>query len=261
MTKKQIKYSVDQNGCHICTSHCLDREGFPIMVVNKRQLRVARVVLMRKLGEMPSARLRRLCGEPLCVNPDHMEIVSKQPKGLAISKQRKRRTAEDRFWDHVDKTDDDSMCWEWSGGKRKNYGRLKIAPGQGIDAHRFSYILHYGPIPEGRIICHKCNNPRCVNPSHLYAGTYKDNHKDSVEAGTASYLTNFKKFTRTMFQKNDIRLKGSAHPTSKLTEELVRQIRQRAANGETHRTIAASLGLGKTIVTDVKNRKRWGWVD
>ena len=84
------------------------------------------------------------------------------------------RAIEDRFWSKVDKSGD---CWIWTGAtNKKGYGQFKIAGKQNA-SHRVSYILTKGEIGE-LFVCHTCDNPSCVNPSHLWLGTCKDNHQD-----------------------------------------------------------------------------------
>ena len=87
-----------------------------------------------------------------------------------------------RFWAKVDKRVEEE-CWEWTGARsKKGYGQFcvnKIAK----STHRISYVIHKGEIPEGLMICHACNNPSCVNPNHLYAGTGKDNAQQAVVDG------------------------------------------------------------------------------
>ena len=84
-----------------------------------------------------------------------------------------------RFWLKV-KGGKPSECWEWQGYTMKTkggYGQINIA-GEVKYAHRVSYEFLYGPIPSGMLICHRCNNPKCVNPGHLYMGTDADNAAD-----------------------------------------------------------------------------------
>ena len=79
-------------------------------------------------------------------------------------------------------------CWEWQGSKRNGYGRMIIGSRtdgtrKTVSTHRLSYELHYGEIPQGMEICHKCNNPCCINPDHLFAGTRQDNIDDRERKG------------------------------------------------------------------------------
>ena len=90
-----------------------------------------------------------------------------------------RRTMTERFWRKVVKTE---TCWLWTGAHLPaGYGMIGM-PGGGpnVLTHRFSYELHYGPIPDGLLVCHKCDNPPCVRPDHLYAGTQQDNVSDMI---------------------------------------------------------------------------------
>lgn len=74
-------------------------------------------------------------------------------------------------------------CWPWLGGT-DSWGYGKLGTGSHISsAHRLSYVLAKGPIPEGMVVRHSCHNPLCVNPAHLSVGTHKDNKQDSVKAG------------------------------------------------------------------------------
>ncbi len=79
---------------------------------------------------------------------------------------------------------EDTDCWEWQNATNNiGYGMFRWKTGKMRTAHRASYELHKGPIPAGLSVCHKCDNPKCVNPDHLWVGTLKDNAQDMVAKG------------------------------------------------------------------------------
>jgi hypothetical protein len=85
-----------------------------------------------------------------------------------------------RFWDKVVKTDG---CWEWSGCRHpRGYGLARYM-GKTVVTHRIAWMLERGAIPGGMVICHKCDNPPCVNPDHLFIGTQADNNRDRHQKG------------------------------------------------------------------------------
>ena len=126
-----------------------------------------------------------------------------------------------------------SGCHEWMG-QINRYGKFRYKGGQ--LAHRFSWELNYGPIPEGLHVLHRCDNPSCVRPDHLFLGTHNDNMKDKVLKGRAS------------------RFVGEAHPGAKLTWEAVEYIRsdQRVA-----RILAEEMGVSKTTIRDIRRGEIW----
>jgi hypothetical protein len=97
-----------------------------------------------------------------------------------VKPERHKMTPTERFWTRVDKSGE---CWVWTGAHLPTgYGRLTGAK-RGMYAHRFSWELHNGPIPDGLLVCHKCDNPPCVRPDHLFLGTNVDNIRDRDAKG------------------------------------------------------------------------------
>jgi hypothetical protein len=83
-----------------------------------------------------------------------------------------------RFWAKVAKSDG---CWLWTGALDHGYGKFSGPGTVQHRAHRFSWQLHNGPIPEGMLVCHRCDNPRCVRPEHLFLGSDADNARDRAQ--------------------------------------------------------------------------------
>lgn len=109
----------------------------------------------------------------------------------------------DRFEKHFIKPAND--CWIWTSGQNRNgYGTLRNQEGKMEVAHRISYRLYRAEMPEGMLVLHKCDVRHCVNPQHLFLGTYKDNNEDMLKKGRGAHW------------KNDF--VGSKNPNSKLSE-------------------------------------------
>ena len=114
-----------------------------------------------------------------------------------------------RFWAKVDQSSPEG-CWPWMGGLRGSPGRLygKITVRRrALSAHRFSFELHYGEIPEGEgahgvCVCHRCDNPLCVNPAHLFLGTHLQNMQDKVRKGRDTWAN--KTHCRNGHERNEL---------------------------------------------------------
>jgi len=123
-------------------------------------------------------------------------------------------SAEERFQAKVDRSGGPDSCWLWTGARiLSGYGVLMV-DGRRRYAHRFAYELAHGPIPAGLFVCHRCDNPKCVNHAHLYAGSHADNMRDKVSRGRtsarfrgASHCVNGHEFTpeNTINRKNGTR--------------------------------------------------------
>jgi len=152
----------------------------------------------------------------------------------------------ERFWSKVNKSGE---CWEWGASfNTTGRGQFKLN-GMMVLAHRLSYVMNH-PITidlmEGHreiLVCHRCDNPKCVNPSHLFLGSHNDNTKDMMDKG----------------RHHDG--KGEKCPTSKLTEAQVREIRIKYANGRiSQRQLALEYGVHQATIFRIILRRTWSHI-
>lgn len=133
-------------------------------------------------------------------------------------------------------------CYEWSRAKSsKGYGYLRFN-GRDVRAHRLAFELAFGPIPDGFHVCHRCDNPPCCNPGHLFLGTAKDNHVDKVLKGRA------------------VPQKGSRNNNSTLLESDVVDIRKMRESGARVNEIARQFKVHQTTITKIITRATWNHV-
>lgn len=146
-----------------------------------------------------------------------------------------------RFWERVEKT---AACWLWTGYiNRAGYGTIGAGGRNAtpLKAHRVSWEIHNGPIPGDLCVLHRCDNPRCVRPAHLFLGTRADNAADRGAKGRTGHGVSL----------------GTANGGAVLTNRIVREIRRLATAGATNRDIAARFGVAPSLVSMVKTGKRW----
>lgn len=162
------------------------------------------------------------------------------------------KTQTERFWSHVRVGDG---CWEWMSGPENRYGSFSLgrkADG-GMVAHRFSWILAHGPIPSGLFVCHRCDNRKCVRPSHLFLGTQADNMRDMVEKGRSP-----KGEKHGRVKDPSCIPRGEAIGTAKLTDAQAQEIVARyCAGGVSSNDIATEMGVTKPCVQRVLRGKTW----
>lgn len=160
------------------------------------------------------------------------------------------------FWSHVQKSDG---CWEWVGARNPNGYGNHHAQGRTRKAHRVSWEMEYGPIPEGMLVLHRCDNPPCVRPDHLFLGTQRDNLRDAIAKGRWNSPKRVRSYAVTA-QKLSARSgpSGESNPNARLTAAEVASIRTRYASGlESQSRIAADYGITQVNVSHIVRGLSW----
>lgn len=186
----------------------------------------------------------RACGKDFVVQPWQLA----KGAGIFCSRRcafanRPARPPADRFWEKVAKGEGDA-CWLWMGSRDKNgYGRISTKRGQNpVLVTRFSWELHNGPIGPGLGVLHRCDNPPCVRPDHLFLGDQKANMRDCSE--------------------KDRTTRGERQPTSILTAPQVLEIRRRfdGKRGAMVR-LGREFGVSWQNIADIVHRRTWAWLE
>ena len=143
----------------------------------------------------------------------------------------------ERFWSKVDQRGHDE-CWEWQRGCFSNgYGLVSLYPHGNFLAHRVAYALGHGHAPGQLLVCHRCDNPRCCNPAHLFLGTCADNLAD-MRAKRRGQI-------------------GETNSQAKLTASIVRAI---LASDESQYVLGDRYGIEQSTVSSIRRGKTWGHV-
>lgn len=150
-----------------------------------------------------------------------------------------KKAIEKRFWSHV-AIGHPGECWPWTGSTNSGgYGQFRV-DGMPVGAHRYAFFLAGGIIHEKYFVCHRCDNPPCVNPAHLFLGTAQDNSDDCVRKGRKA--------------------RGDGHPVAKLSKEDVRKIFELRCSGMKHYAIAERFQVTRSNICLILGRKRWAWL-
>ncbi len=142
-----------------------------------------------------------------------------------------------RFWSKIAITANSNKCWNWQAVKHRGYGSFSIGYTTVVST-RVSYYLHYKIDPIGKSVLHKCDNPSCCNPNHLFLGTPNDNSKDMVNKNRQAF--------------------GESVKTSKLNENDIIDIRKIYADGKlTQEQIGDIYGVSKTTIRRIVIKTIW----
>lgn len=248
------------------------RDGYGHIKVQGKTVKAHRLSYQWHYGPIPeNMQVCHSCDNPPCVNPAHLWLgthlentADKEAKGhgaryrrtyIDTRPKKEPKSTEQRFWEKVDKNGPtmphmDSPCWVWIGryftnNKSFPYGAFDL-PGfprnKSVYAHRFSWELaNNQPIPKGLFICHKCDNPKCINPGHLFLGTHTDNMRDMANKGRTGGI-------RT----------GKDNRNTKLTPGQVREIRLRYTSTKvSQRALAKEYGITQTAIFYILKGKNW----
>jgi len=149
-----------------------------------------------------------------------------------------RRPIEQRFWEKVERGSSENHCWSWKASKTVDgYGWLGDGDRGLTKAHRFSWKIHFGKVPHGLNVLHKCDNAQCANPLHLYLGTQRENNLDRAARGWRPI--------------------GELNSRAKISETDVAEIRKLVSLGISNKEIATKFNISKCSVCDIKFRRSW----
>lgn len=174
----------------------------------------------------------RYCGAAFTLPPCRLKI------GMgSVCETCRHPTDAERFWRRVQKSDG---CWTWLGSAHRHGHGYATMDGRVTYAHRVAWTLTHGAIPDGLDVCHKCDNPPCVRPDHLFVGTHADNMRDMAVKGRAL---------------------EASKKRSKLTEHQVRDIKAMLADGMTQREIADRVRIvSRSAIGLIQQGRRWSHI-
>lgn len=147
-------------------------------------------------------------------------------------------TVKERFWSKVDRSGGPDACWPWTASlDGRGYGQFGIGHDRMFRAHRMAVEMDGRPVSPGDVVCHHCDNKRCVNPSHLYVGTKRTNTDDAMRRGQTA--------------------RGERSGPAKLTSAEVSEVKARVAYGWSQSMVAMMFGICQQSVSDIVRGVNW----
>ena len=223
--RKRLKEKSVVSGDCILWTGGINGSGYGVISICNRSVSVHKAAHEVYVGPIPeNGWIGHRCGVRHCINPEHLFL---RASGV-----------EERFWEKVIVVKD--SCWKWTGDKSEfGYGRIQSDKGKDgvLHAHRVSWEIHFDPIPDGLLVCHKCDNPECTNPDHLFLGTDADNMADKTSKGRQN--------------------RGETHPSAILSEKDVLSIIEDNKRGVRNCEIASRLCISQQSVCDILKGRHW----
>lgn len=211
-----------------------DKDGYGRFRMPDLNYMAHRMAWILSNGPIPDGQfVLHRCDNNDCVNPKHLYLGNQKDS----RRWKNKLPIADRFWNKVNINNDDD-CWPWIASKdAKGYGFFKL-DGKMVHAHRMALVLEGEKVPDKLLVCHKCDNPPCCNPRHLFIGTHKDNTQDSVRKGRWPI--------------------GEKHHNSKLTEKDIIKIRKlHSKENLSMYRIAKMFNVSNVLIGLIIKRKIW----
>lgn len=146
-------------------------------------------------------------------------------------------------------------CRVFLGSRRGGYGRMTDGE-RLVDTHRLSFEVNKGPVPEGKDVCHHCDNPGCLEPVHLWAGTAAENTADMVRKGR--HLAGRRVASEKLTGRPSPWVRGERHKLSRLTEAGALAV---LGSAEPARVLAERFGVSESLIRGVRQGRNWGWLN
>lgn len=190
-------------------------------------------------GPNPSGLCMCGCGQKTQIEREsnqRLGNVRGKPRRFLLGHQHRSASLEAAFWQYAKRGSNDE-CWHWQGTiQNTGYGAIWYLDKLYL-AHRVSWEIHNGPIPDGMNVCHECDNPPCWNPAHLFVGSDADNMADKVAKGRQP--------------------RGETNGNARITEAQVIQIRALRASGYQQQELADMFGISQPTVGQIVRRVTW----
>jgi DNA-binding XRE family transcriptional regulator len=222
--KKLIDFEINENECYIVTSHKATNTGHVQFLYNGKKKHIHRHMYEECFGEIKEGQVvKQSCGHKNCINPNHMYIAYQTDAFHKVNIGKRP----------IDFKINEDGCFVVTSHKPTDSGHIQFGKKKKY-LHRHVYEQMFGDIEEGLVVRHKCDNPMCINPEHLIAGTQRDNIQDMMD-----------------------RDRNKFYRIAKLNDEKVREIKIKLSNGEKPIDLASEYGVSEQTIVSIRRGKTW----